>query len=102
MNNSNNPLSALSNALLEASKASLALIASDTGGVPEIVETGYNGELVPVEDPVALKDAIQSVIDTPELINKYGDNALRKVNRKFSSASIEKQLQLLYSELLQG
>jgi glycosyltransferase involved in cell wall biosynthesis len=90
----------LSNALLEASKAGLALVASDTGGVPEIVETGYNGELVPTGEPWALMQAIQKLVADPKLIREYGDNALIKVNSKFSADTIETKLEQLYSQLL--
>ncbi|MBV1911776.1 MAG: glycosyltransferase [Kangiellaceae bacterium] len=90
----------LSNALLEASKAGLPLIASDTGGVPEIVESGYNGELFPTGDVIALVNSMQKLIDNPELRRQYGVNALFKVNEKFSVLAIEKKLGLLYAQLL--
>ena len=92
----------LSNALLEASVAELALIASDTGGVPEIVETGYNGELVSPNNSEALAKAIEKLIENPLLIKEYGRNSLLKVNHKFSKHSIEKKLELLYSQMLQS
>ncbi|WP_156490543.1 glycosyltransferase, partial [Oleiphilus sp. HI0086] len=50
----------LSNALLEASCAPLPLIASNTGGVPEIVQTGFNGVLVEPGDAEGLAKAILS------------------------------------------
>lgn len=92
----------LSNALLEASTSSLALIASDTGGVPEIVESGVNGELVPVGDANAIVKAILKLADNPKLRLKYGRNALKKVNEKFSSKTIEHKLSSLYEQLLTG
>jgi len=90
----------LSIALLEASTAGLALVASDTGGVPEIVETNHNGLLVPPGDSKALVNAIKKLVDNPLLIKKYGNNALLKVNNKFSKKNAEKKLELLYSQLL--
>ncbi len=90
----------LSVALLEASKAGLALVASDTGGVPEIVETGYNGELVTTGDADMLYGAMEKLVSRPALVKEYGSNALTKVNSKFSKQSIECKLEQLYAQLL--
>ncbi|PQJ21095.1 glycosyltransferase family 4 protein [Tenacibaculum sp. SG-28] len=92
----------LSVALLEASQASLALIASRTGGVPEIVENNYNGILTEPSNVGDLTNAISYLIENEELIGVYGARAKEKVNEKFSNASIEKGLDEVYSSLLKG
>ena len=51
-----------------------AIVATDIGGLPELVAPEW-GRLVPPEDPGALADAIVEVIDTPGLAEEMGRNA---------------------------
>ncbi|MGI6318855.1 MAG: glycosyltransferase, partial [Dethiobacteria bacterium] len=56
----------LSIALLEAGCAGLPLIASATGGIPEIVRDGETGILVPAEDELLLAEAIIFLLEDSE------------------------------------
>ena len=87
-------------ALLEASVEGLALIASKTGGVPEIVEDGYNGFLVPPGDINALQQAISILYSKTSLRKKFCDNARLKIHDKISSKSIEEKIDKVYQSLL--
>jgi len=90
----------LSIALLEASRAGLALIGSNTGGVPEIVEHGENGFLVAPGDADDLANAIRRLHEQPCLRKKFGDAARKLVDRKFCPRVIESQIDAVYQELL--
>ncbi len=90
----------LSVALLEASQANLALIASNTGGVPEIVESEYNGLLVAPGDVDELAKAIEKLAINHELRKRFGDNAKERVAAKFSHESIVNKIDQVYQELL--
>lgn len=92
----------LSVALLEASQASLALIASRTGGVPEIVENNYNGILIEPSNVSDLSNAISYLVENEGLIGLYGARAKEKVKEKFSNESIEKGLDEVYTSVLKG
>lgn len=92
----------LSVALLEASREGLALVASDTGGVPEIVETGYNGELVSVGDSAGFYRAMSKIAKDLELRTTYGANAAIKVDDKFSASSIVHKIDAVYEEVLRS
>jgi glycosyltransferase involved in cell wall biosynthesis len=90
----------LSNALLEASVEGLALVASNTGGIPEIVESGYNGLLVTPGDADALTHAIETMCQNTDLRKKCSQNAIIRVHQKFSAHEIETKIDNLYKSLL--
>lgn len=90
----------LSIALLEASIAGLPLIASDTGGVPEIVNDGENGYLFPVGDTSSLAEKIRSLYNRKDWRTIMGQKSIDSVQRKFSHQSIEQRLSNLYEDLL--
>ena len=71
-------------ALLEAGAYGLPVVASRVGGIPEIVNDGETGLLVPPEDPAALSDALERVLSDPERARRLGDNLRRRVVADFS------------------
>jgi glycosyltransferase involved in cell wall biosynthesis len=68
--------------LLEAMATGLPCIASSVGGVPEWVEDGRNGVLVPPSDPQALADAILALAKDPELCRLLGSRARETILKK--------------------
>lgn len=90
----------LSIALLEASQASLALIASETGGVPEIVKHEYNGLLVLPGSVKALEEAIERVSNYRDLREKFGNNSKMHIQEKFTTDDIEYKIDKIYQSLL--
>jgi sugar transferase (PEP-CTERM/EpsH1 system associated) len=65
----------MSNTILEAMASSLPIIATDTGGNPEIVSDGENGILVPVGGVRELSVALQKYLSDPVLRNKHGTSS---------------------------
>jgi glycosyltransferase involved in cell wall biosynthesis len=55
------------NVLLEAMASGVPVIATAAGGVPEIVQPGLNGLLVPPREPPAMTDAISKLLASPGL-----------------------------------
>ena len=92
----------LSIALLEASMENLPLIASNTGGIPEIVKTDYNGILVSTGDIDAMYNAINKLYQDKELCLEYGNNARKRLDEKFSDKSIVQKLDGVYQSVLKG
>ena len=68
-------------ALLEAMACGAAPIASRTGGMPEVVTDDEHGLLVPVGDVEALAEAIQRLIDEPDLRRSISHRALEDAQR---------------------
>lgn len=86
-------------ALLEAMAQGLPAIASDVGGIPELVEHGVTGWLVPPGNDVALARALLESLRNPSASRGMGE-AARKSAARFSAAAMAIQTANLYEELL--
>jgi glycosyltransferase involved in cell wall biosynthesis len=71
-------------ALIEASMHGKPLIGTSHGGIPEIVEDGENGLLVPPGDPKALSLALREIFTNPEMARNMGEAALSRAKARFS------------------
>lgn len=68
--------------VLEAMYFELPIIASSVGGIPEWVTHEKNGILIPPDNAFALRTALQSLLENPELAKKYGRQAKRDIQEK--------------------
>jgi glycosyltransferase involved in cell wall biosynthesis len=84
---------------LQAMANGLAVIASDVGGLPELVEPGKTGWLVPPDSPPALADAIETAASNPARRCEYGRNARERAARFSIQRTIELTEQF-YARLL--
>ena len=87
-------------ALLEAMASGLPVIASNTGGTPEIVLDGETGLLVPSRDPKSLAGAMQRLLEDPILCNQIGRSGQARVMESFSIQKTVSRLNQLYQDLL--
>jgi glycosyltransferase involved in cell wall biosynthesis len=87
-------------AALEAMAHRVPVIASDVGGLPEIVEPGNGGWLVPVGDPAALARAITESASSPDRLHEQGEKA-RKRAQLFSVGQMVEQTEEFYRRLVQ-
>jgi glycosyltransferase involved in cell wall biosynthesis len=74
----------LGTSLLDAMAASRPIVATMAGGIPEIVEEGFNGLLVPARDHHALADAIVRALKDAELRRRLGAAGFARVNERFT------------------
>jgi glycosyltransferase involved in cell wall biosynthesis/predicted glycoside hydrolase/deacetylase ChbG (UPF0249 family) len=72
--------------LLEAMAAGVPVVATNVGPVPEIIAHGQSGLLVPPRDPVALADAIVTVLGRPDIRATLSAGGLARVREGFSAA----------------
>ena len=85
---------------LEAAERGRAVIASDVGGLPEIVADGETGVIVPNEDVEALARAIVVLARDDELVRQYGHAARRRALDQFSAGAAADGVELVYRDLL--
>jgi glycosyltransferase involved in cell wall biosynthesis len=88
---------AFPNAVLEGMAAGLAIVASDVGGVPELIEDGRTGLLTPAGDARVLADRILSLIADPALAARLGAAARREVASRYSFERMVTQFEDLYA-----
>ncbi len=74
----------LPNVLLEAQCQGLACVSTRISGVPELIEHGRSGVLVPAGDAQALAAALERLIRLPELRERLGAEGARRVRARFS------------------
>ena len=86
--------------LLEAFAAGLPVVASDVGGVPEIVDEPLTGLLVPPGDPKPLEEAMIRAIEDREWRVSAGRRARERVEREYAVERWADRLQTLYDEVL--
>ncbi len=61
-------------AYMEAMACGIPVIATNSGGVPELITDGENGLMVPPQNPTALAEAIQRICEDPDLARRLGQN----------------------------
>jgi len=85
--------------LLEAAALSKPIVATDVPGCREIVRDGFNGKLVPREDPRALASAIESILDDVTLSAQMGVNGRSLVAEEFSVETVVQETMKVYQRL---
>ena len=82
--------------LMEAMATGLPVVASQIMGVPELVEHGVSGLLVPPGRPEALANAIEDLAGDPGLRRRMGEAGRRRVARDFNSEHSAVELRALF------
>jgi glycosyltransferase involved in cell wall biosynthesis len=85
---------------MEAALRGLPVIATRVGALPELIESGITGILVPPEDPAALRDAILHLIRRPELRLQIGEAARKSAEVRFAADTVLDQYEALYHRLV--
>ncbi len=93
-------MEATSIAGLEAMACGMPLVGSRVGGLPQIIDEGANGLLVPPESPSDLVTAIRTLYSDPELRTRMGRQSRKRVVESFSWEKIAKQTEKHYYRLL--
>ena len=88
------------NSILEAMATGLPVAATQHGGIPEAVEHGRTGWLVPEEDHIALANAMQEIARSPRVLTEMGLRAREAVIKRFAQEAQIDQLEWFYEEAI--
>jgi len=84
---------------LEAMACGTAVVGSRVGGIPEVVDAGVTGLLVPPDDPASLGDALNALIHDPVRAAAMGLAGRERAVAEFSWDTVAAQTVALYGEL---
>jgi glycosyltransferase involved in cell wall biosynthesis len=88
--------------VIEALSQGVPLVATDVGGMPEVIDEGANGYLVPPRDPEALAARLGDILRDPQLGTAMGGRARELYRERFSLDAMLRSHRALYTELSQG
>jgi len=78
------------------------VIATEVGGIPEIVTSGVNGVLIPPEDPAALAKALVQVLGDPESARRLGEEGRRLVEQEYTVEKMAEKVYRVYQQVYEG
>ncbi|MGQ8364669.1 glycosyltransferase [Glaciecola sp. 1036] len=82
--------------LLEAMSLAKPCVVTDAGGNPEVIKDCETGFVTPNEDGVLFAQGITKLVQSPELIQAYGQAAKKRFDDYFSSQKMASEYQILY------
>ncbi|AFP29595.1 glycosyltransferase family 4 protein [Marinobacter sp. BSs20148] len=90
----------LPRAVIEAMAYGVAPIVTNVGGMPELVEKGVSGLVVPPKDAAALGAAIEQLYRNPELTKQFGQAAQARIENHFHTSQTVRETSELYRSLV--
>ncbi len=87
---------------VEAALMERPVVASALGGLPEVVQDGVTGRLVPPEDPAALADVVALLLDDPAALRAMGQAGRQRVLDVFGWDRYVDAYEALYQDVLRG
>jgi glycosyltransferase involved in cell wall biosynthesis len=86
--------------VMEYMEAELPVVATDVGGLPELVAEGETGFLVPPRDPAGLAAATSRLLADPDLRARFGALARKRRRERWDLDGWARRLEALYDEIL--
>jgi glycosyltransferase involved in cell wall biosynthesis len=91
---------ALPNVLLEAMAAGLPVVATQVGGIPEVVKPNETGWLVPPREPALLAGALSTLLADADRRQAFGQAGRERVVENFSFSRMVSRYEALFDDLL--
>ena len=92
-------LEGMGSSILDAMASRLPVVATNVGGIPEVVIHGETGLLVPPRNPSALARAILRLYSDKTLASRLGQKGYELVHRKFSAEAMADKVVRLYEKV---
>jgi len=90
---------ALGRVNLEAMALSKPVIATRVGGIPEIITHEKNGLLIEPGSPIEIENAINRLIENPDLRSRIGLEGRKTVEKRYNEATVCDQILSIYKKL---
>jgi glycosyltransferase involved in cell wall biosynthesis len=91
----------LGTSILDALGAGRTVIASDVGGIPEVIEDGVTGRLVAAANPALLAEAIDQMLDDPTTAARLAEAGKQRATSQFSAEAMVEGNIRVHRELLE-
>ena len=85
--------------ILEAMAVGKPVVATNVGGIPEIISNNYDGMLVPPKNPLQLAEAIVYLLQNPDIAKKISRNASVSARENFSVRKVVRMTENIYNEI---
>jgi glycosyltransferase involved in cell wall biosynthesis len=89
-------------AIVEAMAAGVPVVATDTDGAREVIESNVSGRLVPVGDVDAIAGSIGELLSDPAARARLGANAQQAARQRFGLPRMVDETVGLYEEVVRG
>jgi glycosyltransferase involved in cell wall biosynthesis len=87
-------------AVLEAMSCGIPIVATAVGGLPEMIDDGVEGILVPPRSPRKLAEAWYELVTDPRRRKSMGQRAAIRVRREFTAGEMARRYEALFEELM--
>jgi glycosyltransferase involved in cell wall biosynthesis len=88
--------------IIEGVASGKPIVATGGGGVPEIIQNGQTGILVPMGDVQAMADAICQLLVDPSLARAMGNRGQQRVYEHFSMERTARKIEAVYKVIMGG
>jgi glycosyltransferase involved in cell wall biosynthesis len=85
--------------LLQAMAMAKPMVATRVGGIPDIIEDGVNGLLIPPEDPERLAEAVIRILDDKAYAARMGQQARGLIAGRYTAAQMAEKVYEIYLEV---
>jgi glycosyltransferase involved in cell wall biosynthesis len=85
---------------LESMACGTPVIGSCVGGIQYTVREGETGFLVPPDNPDAIAERVAQLYAQPGLLQRFGENAVEHVQRRFKWGNVAQQIETVYQQLV--
>jgi glycosyltransferase involved in cell wall biosynthesis len=89
-------------AMMEFMEAARPIVATSVGGVPDLIDDGVHGLLVPPGDVEGITNALRTMLTDREAARRMGERAQERRRREFDLDVVVSRFETLYERLAQG
>jgi glycosyltransferase involved in cell wall biosynthesis len=90
----------ISRIAMEYLATGIPVVATQINVLPEIIQDGHNGYIIPAEDPYAMADAILKILNDPVLKERISENNILDFKSKFDIMKVAKSVATIYKNLI--